>query len=91
MRNLSSWSIRNPVPTIVLFIALMIAGIAGYTTLRINNVPDLEIPAIVVTVAQPGAAPSSSFLAPTPTGQPMTSATRSPTSALTCRRMSRSR
>ena len=58
MRNLSSWSIRNPVPTIVLFIALMIAGIAGYTTLRINNVPDLESPAIVVTVAQPGAAPS---------------------------------
>lgn len=58
MRNLSSWSIRNPVPTIVLFVALMIAGIAGYTTLRINNVPDLEIPAIIVTVAQPGAAPS---------------------------------
>jgi HAE1 family hydrophobic/amphiphilic exporter-1 len=58
MRNLSSWSIRNPVPTIVLFVLLVIAGIAGYSKLRINNVPDLDFPAIVVSVAQPGAAPS---------------------------------
>ena len=58
MRNLSSWSIRNPVPTIVLFIALVIAGIAGYMSLRINNVPDIDFPAIIVTVVQPGAAPS---------------------------------
>jgi HAE1 family hydrophobic/amphiphilic exporter-1 len=58
MRRLSSWSIRNPVPTVVLFLLLIVAGIAGYLTLRINNTPDLDVPAILVTVAQPGAAPS---------------------------------
>jgi HAE1 family hydrophobic/amphiphilic exporter-1 len=58
MRNLSSWSIRNPVPTIVMFLLLVIAGIAGYSSLRINNTPDLDVPAIIVTVMQPGAAPS---------------------------------
>ncbi|MCT9000157.1 efflux RND transporter permease subunit [Chelativorans intermedius] len=58
MSNLSSWSIRHPVPTIVLFVILVLAGIAGYRTLGINNMPDMDIPTITVTVEQPGARPS---------------------------------
>ncbi|MCR0985147.1 efflux RND transporter permease subunit [Roseomonas populi] len=57
-RNLSAWSIRNPVATAVLFAVLTLAGLLAFPTLRINNTPDLDLPAVVVTVAQPGAAPS---------------------------------
>jgi HAE1 family hydrophobic/amphiphilic exporter-1 len=58
MRRLSSWSIRNPVPTVVLFLLLTVAGIAGYVDMRVNNTPDIDLPAVTVTVTQPGAAPS---------------------------------
>jgi len=57
-RNLSAWSIRNPVATLLLFAVLTVAGLIAFPTLRINNTPDLDLPAVVVTVAQPGAAPS---------------------------------
>jgi HAE1 family hydrophobic/amphiphilic exporter-1 len=58
MNAISSWSIRNPIPTIVLFIALTLAGLLGFAKLRLNNTPDMDIPTISVTVARPGAAPS---------------------------------
>ncbi|MDF2997080.1 MAG: efflux transporter permease subunit [Xanthobacteraceae bacterium] len=58
MNGISSWSIRNPVPTLVLFIVLTLAGLVGYGKLRQNNTPDMDIPTIIVTVTQPGAAPS---------------------------------
>jgi HAE1 family hydrophobic/amphiphilic exporter-1 len=57
-RNISGWAIHNPVATIVLFLLLTVAGIAAYPMLRINNSPDIDLPAVVVTVAQPGAAPT---------------------------------
>ncbi|RVC40376.1 efflux RND transporter permease subunit, partial [Mesorhizobium sp. M4A.F.Ca.ET.090.04.2.1] len=58
MNAISSWSIRNPVPTIVLFLSLTIAGLYGFMQLRTNNMPDIDLPTVTVTVAQPGAAPS---------------------------------
>ncbi|MDD3446766.1 MAG: efflux RND transporter permease subunit, partial [Zavarzinia sp.] len=58
MTGLSSWSIRNPIPVVVLFLVLTVAGIAGFFSLRINNVPDVDIPVVNITVALPGAAPS---------------------------------
>ncbi|WP_163273255.1 efflux RND transporter permease subunit [Chelativorans alearense] len=58
MRNLSSWSIRHPIPTIVLFLVLMLAGVAGFRNLGVNNLPDMDIPTVIVTVQQAGAAPS---------------------------------
>ena len=58
MNAISSWSIRNPIPTIVLFLSLTIAGLYGFTQLRINNQPDIDLPTVTVTVSQPGAAPS---------------------------------
>jgi HAE1 family hydrophobic/amphiphilic exporter-1 len=57
-RNISAWAIRNPVATAVLFLLLTVAGLVAYPLLRINNTPDLDLPVVVVTVLQPGAAPS---------------------------------
>ncbi len=56
--NISAWAIRNPIATIVLFLALTVGGLVAFPSLRINNTPDLDLPAVVVSVAQPGAAPS---------------------------------
>jgi len=58
MRGISSWAIRHPVPVLVLFTILAFAGIRGYGTLRINNLPDMEFPTITVSVSQPGASPT---------------------------------
>ncbi len=58
MNAISSWSIRNPVPTIVLFLSLTIAGLYGFGQLRTNNQPDIDLPTVTVTVTQSGAAPS---------------------------------
>ena len=57
-RNISAWCIRNPVPPIVLFIALLLAGIVSFMSMEVNNNPDIDFPAVSVDVGQPGAAPS---------------------------------
>ncbi len=56
--NISSWSIKNPIPIVLLFIVLTLAGIASYFNLRTNNFPDVDLPIVAVTVVQPGAAPT---------------------------------
>jgi len=58
MRNISSWAIRNPVPPIVLFILLTIAGIVSFRNMSINDMPDISFPAATITIIQPGAAPT---------------------------------
>jgi hydrophobe/amphiphile efflux-1 (HAE1) family protein len=58
MKNLSSWSIRNPVPIILMFVLLTLAGINGFMGMRINNNPDIDFPLINVYAGRPGAAPS---------------------------------
>jgi multidrug efflux pump subunit AcrB len=58
MRNISAWAIRNPIPPIVLFLGLTLAGIVSFARLDINNMPDVSVPFISVTVPQPGAAPT---------------------------------
>ena len=58
MNGISSWSIRHPIPTIVLFLVLTFAGLAGFSAMRVNNVPDIDVPAVTDVVTQPGAAPT---------------------------------
>ncbi|AGY57743.1 efflux RND transporter permease subunit [Gloeobacter kilaueensis] len=55
--NISAWSIRNPVPTFVLFLLLTVSGVAAFLTLGIAADPDIDVPAVSVTVTQLGAAP----------------------------------
>jgi multidrug efflux pump subunit AcrB len=57
-RNISAWSIRNPVPSIVLFMMLTVAGIVSFIRMDINDSPDIDFPAAVVIISQPGAAPT---------------------------------
>ncbi|WP_420144430.1 efflux RND transporter permease subunit [Sphingobium sp.] len=57
-RNISAWAIRNPVTPLVLFAALMMAGIVSFMRMDVNNNPDVSFPMVSVTVSQPGAAPT---------------------------------
>lgn len=57
-RNISAWSIRNPVPPIVLFIALTIAGFVSFARMDVNQDPDIDFPIAIVVISQPGAAPT---------------------------------
>jgi multidrug efflux pump subunit AcrB len=56
--NFVTWSIRNPVPVIMMFIGLTVAGIISFPKLGVLDRPDIEFPAIVVTVGYAGVAPS---------------------------------
>jgi hydrophobe/amphiphile efflux-1 (HAE1) family protein len=56
--NISAWSIRNPVPTIVLFLVLTLGGLVCFPMLGIDENPNIDVPAVTVTVTQPGADPS---------------------------------
>ena len=58
MKNISSWSIKNPIPIILLFVLLAIAGLLSFNSMRINENPDIDFPLVSVTAARPGAAPS---------------------------------
>jgi HAE1 family hydrophobic/amphiphilic exporter-1 len=55
--KVSAWAIKNPIPVAVMFIALIIAGVGCYLTLPIKQFPNVEFPAVTVTVTQSGAAP----------------------------------
>ncbi len=57
-RNISSWCIRNPVGPIVLFVGLMLAGLIAFARMQVNNAPDIDFPAAIISVSQPGAAPN---------------------------------
>ncbi len=57
-RNISSWCIRNPVGPIVFFVGLMLAGFIAFARMQVNNAPDIDFPAAIVQVSQPGAAPN---------------------------------
>ncbi|HEX8622490.1 MAG TPA: efflux RND transporter permease subunit [Allosphingosinicella sp.] len=58
MRNISSWAIRNPIFPLVLFAALTLLGLVSFMRMDVNDNPDIEFPAAVIFVSQPGAAPT---------------------------------
>ncbi len=57
-RNISAWAIRNPVPPIVLFLFLTVAGLVSFSRMDVNNNPDIDFPIVWISISQPGAAPS---------------------------------
>ena len=57
-RNISAWAIRNPVPPIVLFAALTLAGIVSFMRMPVNASPEITFPGVIVSIVQPGAAPT---------------------------------
>ncbi|MBE7419243.1 MAG: efflux RND transporter permease subunit [Ideonella sp.] len=56
--NVSSASIRNPIPAVLLFIMLTIVGLMSFRAMKIQQFPDVELPNVIVSAALPGAAPA---------------------------------
>jgi HAE1 family hydrophobic/amphiphilic exporter-1 len=56
---LSDFAIKRPVSTIVIIIALMCLGLLALKKLRVNQIPDVEQPVMVVIVPYPGASPDT--------------------------------
>ena len=56
--NVSAWSIRTPIPSIVLFTVLMLLGIVTFQSMSITRFPNIDVPVVAVTVTQSGAAPA---------------------------------
>jgi multidrug efflux pump subunit AcrB len=56
--NVSSWSIRNPVPAVLVFMLLTVLGLVGFQRLQIQDFPDMGLPTINVSASLEGAAPA---------------------------------
>lgn len=56
--NVSSYSIKNPLVAILLFVLLTMGGLFGFRQMKVQQFPDIDLPAVVVTVTLPGAAPA---------------------------------
>ena len=56
--NFSAWSIRQPIPALVLFAVLLALGAVTFSTMAVTKFPNIDVPVISVVVTQPGAAPS---------------------------------
>ena len=58
MINVSSWSIKNPIPSVMLFVMLCFAGMVSFGSMKVQNFPDIDLPTITVSASLPGTAPA---------------------------------
>jgi multidrug efflux pump subunit AcrB len=56
--NVSTWSIRNPVPSVLLFVVLTLAGLYAFKTMKVQQFPDIDLPTVMVTATLPGGSPA---------------------------------
>jgi len=56
---LSNFSIKQPVTTVAIIIVLMSLGLLALMKLRVNQIPDVEQPMMIVNFPYPGASPES--------------------------------
>jgi multidrug efflux pump subunit AcrB len=56
--NFSALSIRNPIPAIMLFALLTLAGILAFRANKVQDFPDIELPIVTVSATLDGAAPA---------------------------------
>src|SRR4051812_10288585 len=57
MQWLAELSVRRPVFATVLILSLTVIGIFSFTRLGVDQFPKIDIPTILITTVQPGAAP----------------------------------
>jgi multidrug efflux pump subunit AcrB len=57
--NFSALSIRNPIPAILLFVLLSLAGLIAFQASGVQDFPDIELPVVTVNASLPGAAPGT--------------------------------
>ncbi len=55
--NVSAWSIRNPIPSVLAFVMLTFLGMMAFQSMKIQLFPDIDLPMITVTATLPGASP----------------------------------
>ena len=56
--NVSAWCIRNPIPSVMFFVLLTVAGVLGFRAMKIQQFPDIDLPTVIVSASLPGAAPA---------------------------------
>src|SRR4029453_14788654 len=56
--SFSTWSIRNPIPSILLFVMLTLLGLLSFHQMKVQNFPDIDLPTVIVTASLPGASPA---------------------------------
>ena len=56
---LSDFSIKRPMAMVVIIIALMCVGLLALKNLRVNQIPDVEQPMLVINIPYPGASPET--------------------------------
>ncbi len=56
--NFSAYSIRKPLPAILLFVVLIFLGIMSFMALPVTRFPNIDVPLISVTINQSGATPA---------------------------------
>jgi multidrug efflux pump subunit AcrB len=56
--NVSAWCIKNPIPSVMLFVLLTLAGLMGFQKMKVQQFPDIDLPTINVTASLPGTAPA---------------------------------
>jgi multidrug efflux pump subunit AcrB len=56
--NFSAFSIKNPIPAIMLFVLLTLAGVLSFRDSAVQDFPDIELPIVTVSALLPGAAPA---------------------------------
>jgi hydrophobe/amphiphile efflux-1 (HAE1) family protein len=56
--NFSAWSIHRPLPAILGFTLITIAGLVAFSRLPVSDSFEIEFPAVTVSISYPGATPA---------------------------------
>lgn len=56
--NFSAYSIKNPLMAILIFTLMTVGGILGFRAMKIQQFPDIDVPAVIVTISYTGASPA---------------------------------
>ena len=56
---LSNFSVKKPIITIVILLMLMAAGLLALKKLKVNQIPDVDMPLLVIDIVYPGASPDT--------------------------------
>ena len=56
---LSNFSVKKPIVTIVILLMLMAVGLMALKKLKVNQIPDVDMPLLVIDINYPGASPDT--------------------------------
>ncbi len=57
--NLTALFIKRPVMTALVMMAILLFGIAGYRSLPVSDLPNIDFPTLQVQASLPGASPET--------------------------------